>query len=391
MSTPDAAPPDAAAADPSRNAVPHGLTAKRPLCEQEAEHIRLIVETWTLKHRPETEPEEALIRSAAIEHARYLRCVAADEAQMGPNARAALAEWQEKRRHAIRRRAQDLKMHPADVAADLHDSAFGIDWMIRNWKTLLTSLATGRGWSSSDLELALNLLGLPYQKKAAGGIEAGLLALAAAACPLTVDHRAAAGIADAEAAKHLRAFVADRIARLADLRPLVWEDVEGPQAAAIEAAAMLDTSKEGQLRQRYRREALRDSQRSLSLLMRLKVERSKLHAREARLDRQSPPPREQTAFEYAQEQARRQDAAAAAASESRNEPPTAPSEAPDDRRKSNPDRPLSPSSPPSRPAAAERTETPTEAHRGRPDAPSTAPDRPSPAAREAGSTPDRPR
>src|SRR5690242_19674074 len=98
----DAAPADA---DPSRNAVTHGLTARLPLCEEDAEHNRLVVEDLTTKHMPETVAEEALIRAAAIEHVRYLRCDQADEAQLAPNSRAALAEWKERRRHAIRSRA----------------------------------------------------------------------------------------------------------------------------------------------------------------------------------------------------------------------------------------------------------------------------------------------
>src|SRR5690606_18954646 len=151
-------------ADPSRNAVTHGLTARRPLCEQEAAHLRIVVDTWTTEHMPETEAEEALLRASAVEYVRYLRCVQAEEAQLGPNARTALAEWEEKRRHAIRRKAQDLKADPARVAAELLESAFGIDWMTRHWKALLGHLDGRRGWTSNDLELALNLLGLPYRK-----------------------------------------------------------------------------------------------------------------------------------------------------------------------------------------------------------------------------------
>ena len=48
---------DAVPTAPSLNAVTHGLTARRPLCEQEAERFRVLVDTWTMKHRPETEIE----------------------------------------------------------------------------------------------------------------------------------------------------------------------------------------------------------------------------------------------------------------------------------------------------------------------------------------------
>src|SRR5690606_16269874 len=125
MTAPDAS---ATPADPSLNAVTHGLTARRPLCEEEAERLRIIAAEWTTRHLPETEIEEAILQAAAVEYVRYTRCVQADEAQLAPNARAALDEWEEKRRHAIRRKAQDLAKDPARIAAELRESAFGLDW-----------------------------------------------------------------------------------------------------------------------------------------------------------------------------------------------------------------------------------------------------------------------
>ncbi|QDV35799.1 hypothetical protein [Tautonia plasticadhaerens] len=269
----------------NRNAASHGLTARLPLCEAEAERLHRTVESWTAQHLPTTEPEADLIRSAAIEAVRYRRCVEAEERALRPRAREALLGWEEKRRHAIRRKAQDLRDDLEGVLDELTSSAFGIDWLLRHWRALLGLLSTGRGWRGDDLVQALRLLGRPPRRPERPDLDARLLwDLAAVCCPATVDAAAPPGVTGpAEAAGRLRDLVADRIARLEALRPVAWEAVEGPMAEAVEAAAMVDTSPEGLLRQRYRREALRDRDRSLALILRLRVERSKIDERAWRL------------------------------------------------------------------------------------------------------------
>ncbi|QDV32314.1 hypothetical protein [Tautonia plasticadhaerens] len=256
----------------------------RTRVEEEAERLYVTVERWACKHMPETDPEEALIRAAAVEHVRYLRCVEADEQALRPRCREAMADWEEKRRHAIRRRAQGLKDDPGGTVAELSESAFGLDWMARHWRTLLGLLQSGRGWRGDDLVTALQLLGRTPRRPHPSDLEGrALWDLAAAACPATVDAAAPPGLTGpAEAAAALRALVADRIARLDALRPDAWDRVEGPDRQAVEASSLVDTSPEGQARHRLRREALRDMTRCLSLIMRLRVERSKMDARHSR-------------------------------------------------------------------------------------------------------------
>ncbi|QDV36867.1 hypothetical protein [Tautonia plasticadhaerens] len=294
MSAPtDPAPPagpwtDEGRRDPGTNAITHGLTARRPLCEEEAERMALLVERWTAKHLPETEPEEALIQSAAVEYTRYLRCVDAEERRLSPAIREALDQWQEKRRHAVRRKAQELRSDPEGTVAALGESAFGIDWMLRHWRTLLGQISTRRGWSGDDLVLALQLLGRAPKRPSAEDADARRLWDAVVlAFPATVDATLPPGpAADPQAAGRLRAQLDDLIGRLEARRAEAWEEVEGPQAVAVESEAMVDTSPQGLLRHRYRRDALRDMQKSLTLIMRLRVERSKMDGRQALLERQ---------------------------------------------------------------------------------------------------------
>jgi hypothetical protein len=324
----------------SANATSHGLTARRPLCEEEAERMLLIVQKWTLKHMPETEPEEALIQSAAIEYVRYLRCVDAEERRLGPASRAALDAWEEKRRHAVRRRGQDLERDPEGVVADLLGSAFGIDWMIKHWVGLRDRLDSGKGWTGDDLARALQLLGRLPRRPAEADVDVRRLYDAVvAAYPASIDARLTPGqLADESAALRLRQVVADRIDRLESLRAEAWEAVDEPEALAVESESMLDPSPQGQLRQRYRREALRDMRSSLNQIMRLKVERSKSEHREARLDRspQAPRPSEAPAWTAPQSSAGpietpRPPEPGPAPVDSRNEPPRPPRRYAEDR------------------------------------------------------------
>jgi hypothetical protein len=149
---------------------------------------------------------------------------------------------------------------------------------------------------------------------------------------------------DPAALAQLRALLDDQIARLESLRPIVWDDLDAPEAAAIETASLVDTSKDGQLRQRYRREAFRDFHKSLHALDRLRAERSKAHAREAKLMDAST--------------SRRIEAPAyvPAPPESRNEPPPGPESSPENRRNPQSAKELrnAPSEPPAAPE--QRTE-----------------------------------
>jgi hypothetical protein len=285
--------------DPSANATTHGLTARRPLHEQEAERIKVMYDHWMSTMHPETGAEEALVGTAAIEYVRYVRCVKAEEARMRPSSEDALKDWQDRRRHAARRRGQDLAADPEAVVADLSESSFGIDWMLRRWRQLRALLdpTTGPaaaaggvpGWGPADLATAMHLLGREASAPPdADRSEAARLWRAAPDAfpdafelPSTKDR--------AEALALVRSSVDRALARLEALRPIVWEEVDLPRLDAVEASSMIDTSKEGQLRQRYRREAFRDYQRALAELNRLRNDRSKMAAREARIAAQSPP------------------------------------------------------------------------------------------------------
>ncbi|WP_169980520.1 hypothetical protein [Tautonia rosea] len=361
----------------SANATTHGLTAKRPLSEEEAERMRVIVDQWTVKAMPETPPEEALIASAAIEYVRYLRCVEAEESRLGPAIRDAVRDWREAQRHAIRRKAQNLPNDPELVAADLLESAFGIDWMLRHWRNLLDLIDRGVGWTGDNLIQAMHLLG----HKAAAPTDPTSLPASLWQNALTAFPKAwnlsAPPIGDPEAVARIRAIVLDTIAHLEALRPVAWDEVDAPREQVAEAAALIDTSKEGQLRHRYRRDAFRDFHRSLAELTRLRSERSKTHAREAKL-MESAASRRDDRPAYVPPPSRPEPPAP----ESRNEPPPAADPSTNDRRNPFSDHEMPNGAPvPASPVEGrtnERTEGRTnERTSERPEDPRTAPDAPS--------------
>ncbi|MEW4568121.1 hypothetical protein AB1L88_09660 [Tautonia sp. JC769] len=374
----------------SFNAVSHGLTARRPLCDEEAERLILIADRWVAKHLPQTDSEEALIRSAAMEYVRYLRCADAEEARLQPATREAVRRWEESRRHAIRRKAQGLRDDPEAVVSQLQASAFGIDWLVRHWQTLLHLLDSGQGWAGSDLDTALRLTGRTAEFEDDPHVDARRLRdLVARVSPGAIRPDAAPGLADdPDALARLRALVVDRIDRLRDLRPIAWDDEEGPQRLAVETAALLDTSKDGQLRQRYRREALRDMQRSLSMVVNLKVERSKMDTRVLHQDRlaassrpasewfRSTAPHEPPAIPPRYNPPAPPPTAAAPAPEafeSRNERPDAPSVTPTVRHNPNQDNGNRPELPNAPSLDRRRTWPRPEAHPGAPGGPPESP------------------
>ncbi|MEW4568779.1 hypothetical protein AB1L88_13010 [Tautonia sp. JC769] len=311
-------------ADPSANATTHGLTARRPLDAEERERMEVIVASWTSKSMPETPPEEALVASAAIEYVRYLRCVEAEEARLKPGRQQALRDWRERKQHAVRRRAQDLKREPEAVVADLLETAFGIDWMLRHWRHLRARLDAATPWTAQDLLSAMNLLGHEPSPPSDRTSPAGLVWCLTAASFPKLFQPATETPGNPSALDQLRSLLDDQIARLETLRPIVWDDIDAPEAAAVETASMVDTSKDGQLRQRYRREAFRDFHKSLHALDRLRAERSKAHAREAKI------------MDASRSQHADRPAYVPPTPESRNEPPPGPDSSPDNRRNPQP-------------------------------------------------------
>ncbi|MEW4567837.1 hypothetical protein AB1L88_08215 [Tautonia sp. JC769] len=96
-----------------RNRLRHGLAAEAVVTDDEraalAESLDALNELFTPDHLVEAD----LVRRTAFARVRLRRCETARESRLDGDARDALRSWDEKRRKAIRRRAQRLAARPA--------------------------------------------------------------------------------------------------------------------------------------------------------------------------------------------------------------------------------------------------------------------------------------
>ena len=232
----------------NRNAVRHGLTAEQPLNLDESRRLAELTAMWARKLGVADMAERFVAHRIAVSIVKLERCEAADRAVVGPNVEAALRDWERERRHAVRRRAQELADDPAGTVRTLRGSAFGCDWLIRKWRQLRALLADGRGWSGTGL--ALSLMGRRPGSASADDPNVAALLTGADALLAGADATAPAIVA-------LRDLLDRIIADLEQHRAIGWEAVEGPEREAVIANARVDTGPEGRLRHRYEQDAER--------------------------------------------------------------------------------------------------------------------------------------
>ncbi|WP_152049524.1 hypothetical protein [Tautonia marina] len=260
-----------------RNALRHGLTATLPDGEAELRAMNDFAETWTRQLGCDNDAEEALIRSSALAYARLERCRKAEEAALTDSARKAVERWQKVRRHAVRKLGQSLPHDPANTVADLEASSFGCEWLLRHWLRLDAKLEQGIAWDRDDQVRAMHLLGFYPQ---APGPDAPFdirrawhLIRCCSRCPF--DPVAGLPTELIPARAELRRLITEELDRLDTLRDQCWHDLDGPEADAVAQLGLIDTTRDGQLRQRYRREAFSEMIRGINQVMRIRVERSK--------------------------------------------------------------------------------------------------------------------
>ena len=231
--------------------------------EEEAKALDVAIAAWAEQIQPADLAEEALVHQMATADVRMKRFATIAENAMEGDAIAAVRRWENRRRHSIRRKAQDLKKRPAVTVDELEESSFGCDWLIGRWIDLDGQLRLGFCWDEMKLDEALLLLGFePSAPTAIGDPQARWLwsvAQVAAGWHLNAgDHfkpDPAVPPNWVEARLAIRRFVAEQIERLEVLKQEAWEAIDGPEAEAIAAKALMDGGKEAQARHRYYRDA----------------------------------------------------------------------------------------------------------------------------------------
>ena len=210
------------------------------------------------------------------------RLDAAREETLADTAKSAVKRWEKQQQARARRKAQDLERDPVNTLFDLEASAFGCDWLIRQWQAIAAPLALGRSWDQRMLAKAQRLLGYP---DGIPGPDADppirtLWQLAAAAAPTKITNPSPqeddpAPPADPITARsELRLFINAIVDRLEALRDESWSHVEGPEReAVIRQAIAADISKDGQLRHRYAKDADRSCSAAIRLFLNLRDRR----------------------------------------------------------------------------------------------------------------------
>ncbi|QDV34807.1 hypothetical protein [Tautonia plasticadhaerens] len=265
-----------------RNGLVHGLAAQVVVPEEDRAAFDAQLARWDREMGPANVVERHLARRAAANAVKLERIELAREQTRREAALKALAGWEKRRQARARRKAQDLARDPSNTVLDLEGTAFGCDWLIRQWQALDAPLQLGQGWDQRTVLKAQALLGFPdYLPGPDANREVRRLwLLAAAASPAQVtalprlEAEGSLPTDPAHARATLSRFVAEQVRRLEGLRAESWEEVEGPEGRAIALqAAAADPSGEGQLMHRYELAADRSANAAVRLFLNLRDRR----------------------------------------------------------------------------------------------------------------------
>ena len=126
-----------------RNGWKHGMAAVVVVPEEETAALEAAVAGWSEQIGPDGLVEASLVHQMAAADVRMKRCARVNETAMEGDAIEAVRRWEAKRRHRVRRQAQDLKDDAANVVADLEASSFGCDWLIAAGGTSTAACGSG--------------------------------------------------------------------------------------------------------------------------------------------------------------------------------------------------------------------------------------------------------
>ena len=251
------------ATPPNRNAVRHGLTGEQPLDLDESRRLAELTAMWARKLGVADMAERLVAHRIAVSIIKLDRCEAADQAAVGPNVEAALNRWNRQRRHAIRPRARagGRPGRHRHVAAGL-----GIRLRLAAWRQIRAprrrpepGARARRCWRcgcSAAAPIGLGRRpGRPRRRR--GHAPLGSAGPPRRSSRWPIGRRSPGWSSPGEG----------------------WQQVEGPEEAAVIANARVDTSDQGRLRHRYAQDAERAMSRNLDFLLKLrKVERRRAAA-----------------------------------------------------------------------------------------------------------------
>ncbi|WP_169977430.1 hypothetical protein [Tautonia rosea] len=288
-----------------RNGLTHGLAAQVVVPDDFGLDLERALQRWEREAGPDNVVEQHLVRRAAVASVTLDRLDNARESTRLDSARDAVQSWERRRQARARRKGQNLPRDPVGTVADLEATAFGCDWLIRQWDQLDAPLRLGNAWTVKTLLRAQLLLGLPAEHPGPDAEDpvrrlwllASILApTRLAPLPLRGDDPPLPSD-PATARQALRLLIAEQIDRLSSLRAEAWDAVEGPEyQALLVRSSAADTSSDGQLRHRYARDADRSCNAAVRLYLNLRDRRRRELLAIAREARQCDTPRAPVGF-----------------------------------------------------------------------------------------------
>lgn len=230
------------------NALRHGLTGSGVALPPEQQAVLdAHVRAWSAPY-PHTGPEdEYLLRQLALCCVRIDAAPALLEQLTGANRLRDLAHWDDDRELAALDLLAELPSDPARISRRLRRSSHGCRLLASRWTVLLHGLDRDRcSWTDDDIQVALDLLGLPPSIRQLDRTAAWLTASVARARE-----------ADPAARDALRERLQDEIAALEARAASLEESIESPQREGLEDHPGFDFSPEAERIRRHEAAAWR--------------------------------------------------------------------------------------------------------------------------------------
>ena len=271
------------------NALRHGLRAEVvALPDEDRSAIAARAEAWNTYYQPESPAAQHLVNQCV--HATLMadRCNRYHTAAVAAQISEVPLRWETSRQDKLDRLAAKFRSCPVKTVRKLGRTARGCRWMIERWTALADAFKTNPGWTDSQLDDAMRLLGYApnswriepevytlnlFNVLCYGEAMAHILPKildAGQVPPELAGVYTPSSLPDAETCRrYIAGVVAEVLASLVETEAVLREKVENPdRASATDRAAILTNPAKAQLVLRYQAEARTLFHRSYTELVR---------------------------------------------------------------------------------------------------------------------------
>jgi len=142
-----------------QNAWRHGLTAEKIVLANEEHQRREALAVWSAEIGPHSKAEREVIDRVARANVKLERSKQFERDHLAPHLHEVNQDWERRKKHRARGQAARLKTKPASALRSLQKSAFGCDYLKKQWQQLADALIDQAGWTADQQAQALRLTG----------------------------------------------------------------------------------------------------------------------------------------------------------------------------------------------------------------------------------------